>query len=59
MKLSWLPGSYKAAVSITDDPDNGSLPRFKAIYDFLMEINFPTTELCGYIPKQNILAHHL
>jgi hypothetical protein len=51
MKLSWLPGSYKAAVSITDDPDNGSLPRFKAIYDFLMEINFPTTRAMWVYPK--------
>lgn len=43
MKLSWLPDSFEAAVAITDDPDNSSFSKFKSIYDFLMEINFPTT----------------
>ncbi len=51
MKLSWLPGSYMAAVSITDDPDNSSFPRFKAMYDFLMEINFPITRAMWVYPK--------
>ncbi len=51
MKLSWLPGSYLAAVSITDDPDNSSFSRFKAMYDFLMEIKFPTTRAMWVYPK--------
>jgi len=51
VKLSWLPGSYMAAVAITDDPDDSSLPKIKAIYDFLMEINFPVTRAMWVYPK--------
>ncbi|NLL15012.1 MAG: hypothetical protein GX267_16540 [Fibrobacter sp.] len=51
MKLSWLPGSYMAAVSITDDPDDSSFPKLKAVYDFLMETDFPVTRAMWVYPK--------
>jgi hypothetical protein len=43
MKMSWLPGNYQAAIAITDDPDNSSFESFKTMYDFLLNIDFPTT----------------
>lgn len=43
MKISWLPDSYQAAITITDDPDNGDFCAFKTMYDFMMDIEFPVT----------------
>ena len=43
MKLFWLPGTYEAGISITDDPDNGSFIQFKAVYDLLSKVGLPTT----------------
>lgn len=51
MKLSWLPDSFQAAVAITDDPDNSTFNKFKSIYDFLMNIGFPTTRAMWVYPK--------
>ncbi len=43
MKILGFPAPFDAAVAVSDDPDNSTLASFKAMYDFLASIGFPTT----------------
>ena len=43
MRVTWLPDFYQAGIAVTDDPDNGSFTQFKAIYDLLLQLKFPTS----------------
>lgn len=44
LQALWTPYPYRAGFCITDDTDAATLPRVKAVYDYLMEMNFPTTK---------------
>jgi hypothetical protein len=50
MILSWLPGTYETGMAITDDPDNGTFPAFKEIYDLLIRLRLPTTRAMWVFP---------
>ena len=42
--LLWTEYPYQAGFCITDDTDDATLPQVKAVYDFLIKRNFPTTK---------------
>ena len=52
MKVIWLPLSYRAGISIADDPDNGTFKAFRKIYDLLLDLNFPTTRAMWVYPNE-------
>ena len=43
-KLIWPPYPYLAGFCISDDADCATFEQVKSVYDFLMELNFPTTK---------------
>lgn len=52
MKVIWLPLSYRAGIAIADDPDNGTFKAFRKVYDFLLDLRFPTTRAMWVYPNE-------